>query len=67
MSEAEPAVLVERDAHVVTLTLNRPAKKNAFDAEVLCRLCDAWDMIDAEDGVRVAIMTGAAEPPPHVA
>lgn len=59
MSEAEAAVLVERDAHVVTLTLNRPAKKNAFDAEVLCRLCDAWDMIDAEDGVRVAIMTGA--------
>jgi len=59
MSEAEAAVLVERHAHVVTLTLNRPAKKNAIDAEVLCRLCDAWDMIDAEDDVRVAIMTGA--------
>jgi enoyl-CoA hydratase len=59
MSEAEAAVLVERDADVVTLTLNRPSKKNAVDAEVLCRLCDAWDMIDADDGVRVAIMTGA--------
>ncbi|MDD9372327.1 MAG: crotonase/enoyl-CoA hydratase family protein [Acidimicrobiales bacterium] len=57
MSDA--AVLVEREGHVVTLTLNRPDKKNAFDAEMLCRLCDAWDMIDAEPDVRVAIMTGA--------
>jgi enoyl-CoA hydratase len=55
---SDPAVLVERDGHVVTVTLNRPHKKNAFDAEVLCRLCDAWDMIDAEDEVRVAIFTG---------
>lgn len=56
---SEPAVLVERDGHLVTITLNRPDKKNAFDAEMLCRLCDAWDMIDADDGIRVAIMTGA--------
>ncbi|HEY8523638.1 MAG TPA: crotonase/enoyl-CoA hydratase family protein [Acidimicrobiales bacterium] len=56
---SDPAVLVERDGHVVTVTLNRPDKKNAFDAEVLCRLCDAWDMIDADDDVRVAILTGA--------
>jgi enoyl-CoA hydratase len=57
MSEA--AVLVERDDHVVTITLNRPEKRNAFNAEVLCRLSDAWDMIDADDGVRAAILTGA--------
>ena len=56
---SDPAVLVERDGHVVTITLNRPDKKNAFDAEILCRLCDAWDMIDAEPDVRAAIMTGA--------
>lgn len=43
----------------MTITLNRPDKKNAFNAEVLCRLCDAWDMIDADDDVRAAIMTGA--------
>lgn len=56
---SDPAVLVERDGHVVTVTLNRPHKKNAFDAEMLCRLCDTWDMIDADDDVRVAILTGA--------
>jgi enoyl-CoA hydratase len=56
---SDPAVLVERDRYVVTITLNRPDKRNAFDAEILCRLCDAWDMIDADPDVRVAIMTGA--------
>ena len=49
---SDPAVLVERDGPVVTLTLNRPDKKNALNCEMLCRLCDAWDMIDADDGVR---------------
>ena len=56
---SDPAVLVERDGPVVTLTLNRPDKKNAFNCEMLCRLCDAWDMIDVDDGVRAAILTGA--------
>ncbi|HKE73960.1 MAG TPA: crotonase/enoyl-CoA hydratase family protein [Acidimicrobiales bacterium] len=56
---SDPAVLVERDDHVVTITLNRPDKRNAFDAEMLCRLADAWDTIDADDGVRAAVMTGA--------
>jgi enoyl-CoA hydratase len=56
---SDPAVLVERDGHVVTLTLNRPEKKNAFNCEMLCRLVDAWDMVDADPDVRVAILTGA--------
>src|SRR5689334_11188797 len=56
---SEPAVLVERDGHIVTVTLNRPEKRNAFNAEVLVRLCDAWDMIDSDPDVRVAILTGA--------
>jgi enoyl-CoA hydratase len=56
---SEPAVVVERDGHVVTITLNRPEKRNAFNAEVLCRLCDAYDLVDGDDEVRVAILTGA--------
>ena len=56
---SDPAVLIERDGHVLTITLNRPAKRNAFNAEVLCRLCDAWDLLDSDDELRVAIMTGA--------
>ncbi len=55
----KPALLVEREGHIVTLTLNRPAKRNAFNPEVLCRLCDAFDMIDQDDEIRVGIITGA--------
>ncbi len=53
------AVLIERDGPTVVLTINRPQVKNAVDPEVLCRLADAWDMIDSDDGIRVAIITGA--------
>ena len=56
---SEPALLVERDGHVVTLTMNRPEVKNAINPEMLCRLADAWDLIDGDDEIRVAILTGA--------
>ena len=56
----EPALLIEREGFVVTLTMNRPEVKNAINMEMLCRLADAWDEIDADDGVRCAILTGAA-------
>lgn len=56
---SEPAVLVDRDDAVVTITLNRPDKRNAFNAEVLCRLCDAWDLLDGDDDLRAGILTGA--------
>jgi len=55
---SEPAVLVERDGHVVTVTMNRPEVKNALNPEMLCRLADAWDLIDGDEDVRVAILTG---------
>lgn len=53
------ALLVERDGPVVTLTLNRPDVKNAVNPEILVRLADAWDLIDGDDDIRVAIITGA--------
>lgn len=56
---SDPAVLVERDGPILTITLNRPEKRNAFNAEVLCRLCDAWDLLDSDPELRVGIMTGA--------
>lgn len=54
--------LIEVDSpaeHVRRITLNRPEKRNAFNPEVLCRLCDAWDLLDADPELRVGIMTGA--------
>jgi enoyl-CoA hydratase len=55
-----PHLIVQREGHVVTVIMNRPEARNAFGAEMLVRLADAWDMIDGDDGVRVAILTGAA-------
>lgn len=58
MSES-PHLLVEREGHVVTVTMNRPEARNAFGPEMLVRLADAWTMIDGDPEVRVAILTGA--------
>jgi enoyl-CoA hydratase len=54
-----PALLVEREGAIVTLTMNRPDVKNALNPEMLCRLADAWDLVDGDDDIRVAILTGA--------
>lgn len=55
---ADPAVIVEKDGHVLTVTLNRPEKRNAVNSEVMCRLYDAWVQLDQDDELRVAILTG---------
>ena len=54
----EPAVIVEKDGHVLTVTLNRPEKRNAINCEAMCRLYDAWQQLDSDDDLRVAILTG---------
>jgi enoyl-CoA hydratase len=56
---AEAHLLVERDGPVVVLTMNRPEARNALSSEMVVRLADAWGEIDADDSVRVAILTGA--------
>ncbi|MEE2961660.1 MAG: crotonase/enoyl-CoA hydratase family protein [Myxococcota bacterium] len=57
----QPHLLVEKEGHVVTLTMNRPEAKNAWTLEMMARLWDAWQMIDGDDDVRVAILTGAGD------
>ncbi|MGB0622162.1 MAG: crotonase/enoyl-CoA hydratase family protein [Myxococcota bacterium] len=54
----EPAVLVEKEGHVLTVTLNRPEKRNCFNSEVMCRMYDAWVQLDEDPELRVAILTG---------
>jgi enoyl-CoA hydratase len=55
-----PHLIVERAGHIVTVTMNRPEVRNAFGLEMLVRLADAWELIDRDDDVRVAILTGAS-------
>jgi enoyl-CoA hydratase len=49
----------EQHGHIVVLTMNRPEAKNALSPEMLVGLADAWDRIDEDDEIRVAILTGA--------
>jgi len=58
---AEPAVVVEREEHVLVVTLNRPEKRNAVNSEVMCRLYDAWVELDRDAELRAAILTGRGE------
>ena len=52
-------LLVERDGHIVTVTMNRPDSRNAWSGEMLGAMADAWEMIDADPDIRVALLTGA--------
>ena len=44
---------------VCTITLDRPEKLNAFTETMMRELIDAFDQSDADDAVRVVIVTGA--------
>jgi enoyl-CoA hydratase/carnithine racemase len=52
-------LLTDLDAGILTLTLNRPDRLNAFTPEMLDDLLDSCDEIDRNDEIRVAIVTGA--------
>ena len=56
---SEPVLLIERDAGVVTLTLNRPSAMNALSRELRVALVDAFTTLEFDPDARVVILTGA--------
>ena len=54
----EPQLTVQRDGNVVVLTMNNPRRKNALTPAMITLMAQAWDEIDADDGIRAAILTG---------
>lgn len=52
-------VLVELDDGVATLTLNRPDAMNAFDPTMDREFHEAMWLLDADEAVRVIVVTGA--------
>ena len=44
---------------ILTITLNRPDKLNAFTGKMLSELLDAMDRADRDDDVRAVVFTGA--------
>src|SRR3954468_14934752 len=52
-------ILAERAEGVLTITLNRPERLNAFTETMRRELIAAFDLADADDDVRAVIVTGA--------
>ena len=52
-------VLVERHGPVTTVTIDRPAARNAVDGPTAAALADAFRDFDADDSASVAVLTGA--------
>lgn len=54
-------VTYARQGHVATLTLNRPEKRNAFNAELVRALRAALTAFDGDPDARVAVLCGAGK------
>ncbi len=52
-------VLVERDGGLVSLTFNRPEKKNALNGQTWLELDDALRKAEEDPGVRALVISGA--------
>src|SRR5215216_5563434 len=55
----DEAVLTERHAGVLTITLNQPKRLNALSAPMLAGLTDAFRTAERDSAVRAIVLTGA--------
>jgi enoyl-CoA hydratase/carnithine racemase len=59
---SDPLVLTDLDDHgVLTVIMNRPARRNAFNSEAFLALRDAFDDANADPRVAVVLLTGAGD------
>ncbi len=52
-------ILWKQEAHILTITLNRPERLNAFSAEMFRDVGDAVEIIGNDPGIRTVVFTGA--------
>ncbi len=58
---SEPTVLVQKEGHICTLTLNRPQVMNALSFPMLLELAGVLEEIQFDPDVRCVIITGAGD------
>nr|UHY14138.1 enoyl-CoA hydratase/isomerase [Verrucosispora sp.] len=56
-----PRVRYAKRDHVAWVTLDRPEVLNAMDTHMHAELAGIWDDAEADDGVRVIVLTGAGD------
>ncbi|NLT30475.1 MAG: crotonase/enoyl-CoA hydratase family protein [Propionibacterium sp.] len=54
-----PDCLIEQRGHVLVITLNRPEARNALTGDMMRLMGEAWDRMDDDPEIRVAVLTGA--------
>src|SRR6516225_8733734 len=55
------AIAIERQGPVGIVTMNRPERHNAFDDAVIAELTDALRSYEAEDSIRLVVLSGAGK------
>ena len=60
MSDA-PVQVEKRDDHIAVITLNRPDKLNALNAEVRRILRETFDELEQDEDVRAVVIHGSGE------
>lgn len=53
------AIIYDVEDNILTITLNRPERLNAFNGQMSMEIHDALDRADADDNVKAIIFTGA--------
>lgn len=60
-TDLEPRVTSERIDHILKITIDNPAKKNAFVPEMMQQLSDALTLLDREDDLWVGVLCAAGD------
>jgi len=58
---AYETILLKKEAHIATLTMNRPDKMNALTRKMLLEMVDAVGDVAQDRDIRVMILTGAGK------
>ncbi len=61
MAEARVVFEVDRETAVATLVLNRPDRGNAIDSAMAAAMCDAIDVVENDDDVKVLVIRAEGE------
>lgn len=54
-------VQIERDGHILVLTLNAPERLNALSGPMFSVLAETWRTVIADDDIRVVVLTGSGK------
>jgi len=57
----DPKVTVEKDGHVLLIGVDRAAKRNAWDLQVIDEVAAAYDRLAEDDDARVGVVFGHGE------